>query len=144
MRSRKTPAVDKWLRENYSNYTAQQMGECLTKILGVYISTDSIYYWLRQLNLRRTEYNGLTLDQMIYIRANYGNETALEMSIELEVPQGRITSFIHREGIKKPAPSHRKKNTLRPKADHQNMSREDHVQKWLDMPDPVLKNKIAY
>lgn len=130
-----TPEIESWLKENYIQYTNAQISSILN------IKSVSIDYWLRKLNLKKTQRNKLSSDQKKYIRENYGDETAYMMAMELDVTESIITSYIQREGIKKPPPqpNRKKSRIIRPKADHTNMSREDYINYWLNEPEPQIK-----
>jgi hypothetical protein len=138
MLSRRTPAADKWLKENYLNHDAKEMAKVMTEITGHNINTDTVYYWMRQLNLRKTKsIESLTYEQVNYIKDNYGDETVFEMAIELEIPENRIIHYLQTNQIRKPLPSNKRKTIARAKGIYQNVSREQYIDKYISMLTPA-------
>lgn len=83
----------------------------------------------------------LTADQKQYIRDNYLNMTRTQMSVNLGLSFKRVDTFCCAESLKKTKYISKeirklyeqpKSNIKRPPAVYSNMSREQHIDKWLN------------
>lgn len=124
------------------------------------ISERELTVWMRHFGLKKrdTKAFAFTEDQKKFIKDNYHNHTHEQIAVKLGVSVMSIQGYCYRNGYKKyqlykvSAPP--KKRVIivktetyikRPPAQYSNISREQHVEKWINTDISVLKRKrIGY
>jgi hypothetical protein len=132
---------ESWLRENYRLYNRYQLCKHLK------VAEKRLTVLLKQLGLSKR--NGaqitLTSEHKQFVRDNYFQLSHEQIAVKLGVAVITVQRYCNRAGLKKltyePPPPPKKIITFvepvkptRPRADHTNISREQHVNYWLNYP----------
>lgn len=129
-----------WLRENYKLYKRYHIAQKFE------ISENILKEWLKQLGLKKREAKAVkyTDEQKKFIRENYQELSHEQIAVILKISVTQISGYCFRHGFKKsgqnkvtpppkkiipvkPEPSFK-----RPPAIYSNVSREQHIDRWLN------------
>ena len=153
MKIQPTQEQDAWLTATYKMYNRYTLAVMLK------ISERELTSWMRHFDLKKrdTKAFDFTDEQKRFIKDNYMNHTHEQMAIKLGVSVMSIQGYCYRNGYKKyhlykvTAPPKkrvitvdRKPSFTRPPATYSNTSREQHVEKWINIEVPAQRNRIGF
>ena len=142
-----------WLKENYKLYKRSHLAEKLS------ITQTTLTEWLKRLGLKKRDAKAIpfTDEQKKFIKENYLEMSHEQIAVKLCVSVTSIQGYCFRHGFKKSGqnkvtpppkkiiPVKPEPVFKRPPATYSNVSREQHVDKWINATVPASKGKrIGY